>query len=57
VWLYEFEGSNLFCQEGIPVPDYALATSPQDARQRAEEIGLPVVVKAQVLTGGRGLAG
>jgi len=57
VWLYEFEGSNLFRQEGIPVPDYALATSPQDARQRAEEIGLPVVVKAQVLTGGRGLAG
>jgi len=57
VWLYEFEGSDLFRREGIPVPDYALATSPQEARQKAEEMGLPVVVKAQVLTGGRGLAG
>ena len=57
MWLYEFEGSGLFHREGIPVPDYTLATSPQEARQKAEEMGLPVVIKAQVLTGGRGLAG
>ena len=57
MWLYEFESSDLFRREGIPVLDYALATSPQEARQRAEEMGLPVVIKAQVLTGGRGLAG
>ncbi|MFC2063357.1 ATP-grasp domain-containing protein [Chloroflexota bacterium] len=57
VWLYEFEGNDLFRQEGIPTPDYAIAASPQEARQRAEEMGLPVVVKAQVLAGGRGLAG
>ena len=55
--LYEFEGSDLFRREGIPVPDCAVAASPQEARQKAEEIGLPVVIKAQVLVGGRGLAG
>jgi len=55
--LYEFEGSELFRREGIAVPDCAVADSPEEARQKAEEIGLPVVVKAQVLLGGRGLAG
>ena len=55
--LYEFEASNLFRREGILVPEYALMTSPREARQKAEEIGFPVVIKAQVLTGGRGLAG
>ena len=34
--LYEFEGAELFRREGIPVPDYALATSPQEAREKAE---------------------
>jgi succinyl-CoA synthetase beta subunit len=55
--LYEFEGVELFRREGIPVPDYALATSPEDAREKAANIGVPVVLKAQVLTGGRYLAG
>ncbi|MBA7636030.1 Succinate--CoA ligase [GDP-forming] subunit beta [subsurface metagenome] len=55
--LYEFEGIDLFRREGIPVPDYALVTSPQEAREKAQEIGLPVMIKAQVLTGGRWLAG
>ncbi|MCX6013309.1 MAG: succinate--CoA ligase subunit beta [Chloroflexi bacterium] len=55
--LYEFEGSELYRQEGIPVPNYALASSPEEAREKAKEIGLPVVIKAQVLIGGRGLAG
>ena len=55
--LYEFEGNELFRQQGIPVPDYALASSPQEAREKAEPIGLPVVLKAQVLAGGRWLAG
>lgn len=55
--LYEFEGSDLFRREGIPVPNYAVTSSPREARQKAEEIGLPVVIKAQVLVGGRGLAG
>jgi succinyl-CoA synthetase beta subunit len=55
--LYEFEGIELFRREGIPVPDFALASSPREAREKAEAIGLPVVIKAQVLTGGRWLAG
>jgi len=55
--LYEFEGNDLLRREGIPVPDYVLATTPEEAREKAETLGLPVVVKAQVLTGGRWLAG
>jgi len=55
--LYEFEASGLFARKGIPVPRNAVVTSPQEAREKAEEIGLPVMLKAQVLTGGRGLAG
>ena len=55
--LYEFEGSDLFRREGIPYPDYVLAASPKEARDKAQELGLPVVIKAQVLTGGRWLAG
>ncbi len=55
--LYEFEGAELFRREGIPVPESALAASPSEARARATDIGLPVVLKAQVLTGGRWLAG
>ena len=55
--LYEFEGCKLFQSEGIPVPRYAMAANPQEAREKAQEIGLPVVIKAQVLTGGRWLAG
>jgi len=55
--LYEFEASGLFARKGIPVPRNAVVTSPQEAREKAEEIGLPVMLKAQVLTGGRGLVG
>jgi succinyl-CoA synthetase beta subunit len=55
--LYEFEGNDLLRREGIPTLDYALATTPEEAWERSEKLGLPVVVKAQVLTGGRWLAG
>ena len=55
--LYEFEGCKLFQSEGIPVPRFAMAASPREAREKAQEIGLPVVIKAQVLSGGRWLAG
>ena len=55
--LYEFEGSDLFRREGIPVPEYEIADSPGEARRKAAEMGPPVVIKAQALTGGRGLAG
>ena len=55
--LYEYQGKELFRQVGIPVSDGRLATSPEEARAAADELGGQVVVKAQVLTGGRGKAG
>jgi succinyl-CoA synthetase beta subunit len=55
--LYEYQGKELFRRYGIPVSDGRLATSPEEARAAAGELGGPVVVKAQVLTGGRGKAG
>jgi succinyl-CoA synthetase beta subunit len=55
--LYEYQGKELFRRYGIPVSDGRLATSPEEARAAAQELGVQVVVKAQVLTGGRGKAG
>jgi succinyl-CoA synthetase beta subunit len=55
--LYEYQGKELFRRFGIPVSDGRLATTTAEARAAAEELGGPVVVKAQVLTGGRGKAG
>ena len=55
--LYEHQGKELFRRFGIPVSEGRLATTPAEARAAAEELGGPVVVKAQVLTGGRGKAG
>jgi succinyl-CoA synthetase beta subunit len=55
--LYEYQGKQLFARFGIPVSEGRLATSPEEARAAAQEIGGAVVVKAQVLTGGRGKAG
>ncbi len=55
--LYEYQGKELFSRYGIPVSEGRLATSPEAARAAAEELGGQVVVKAQVLTGGRGKAG
>src|SRR3954451_24245654 len=55
--LYEYQGKELFKRFGIPVSEGRVAVTPEEARAAAEEIGGPVVVKAQVLTGGRGKAG
>src|SRR3954464_13701612 len=55
--LLEYQGKQLFAQFGIPVSEGRVARTPEQARQAAEELGGPVVVKAQVLTGGRGKAG
>jgi succinyl-CoA synthetase beta subunit len=55
--LYEYQGKQLFAGAGIPVSEGRLATTPDEARAAAEELGGAVVVKAQVLTGGRGKAG
>ena len=55
--LYEYEGADVFENMGIPVPRRGAATSTEDALHIAGEIGYPVLLKAQVLVGGRGLAG
>jgi succinyl-CoA synthetase beta subunit len=55
--LYEYQGKELFRHYRIPVSEGRLATTPDEARAAAEELGGQVVVKAQVLTGGRGKAG
>nr|BFE88106.1 hypothetical protein GCM10020093_107070 [Planobispora longispora] len=55
--LFEHQAKELFARHGIPVPAGGLAATPQDARRIAAGLGVPVVVKAQVKTGGRGKAG
>ena len=55
--LYEYQGKELFKRFGIPVSEGRLVVSPEEARRAASDLRGPVVVKAQVLTGGRGKAG
>jgi succinyl-CoA synthetase beta subunit len=55
--LNEHEAADILTGFGIPTPGGILAATADEALQAAEKIGFPVVVKAQVLTGGRGLAG
>jgi succinyl-CoA synthetase beta subunit len=56
--LMEYQGKELFRSLGIPTtPRGELATSPSEALTHAASFGVPVMVKAQVLTGGRGKAG
>ncbi len=55
--LHEYQSKRIFGQHGVPVPQGIVAETPQAARMAAGQIGLPVVIKAQVLVGGRGKAG
>ncbi len=55
--LHEYQAKRIFGKYGVPVPEGEVATTPEEARAIAERIGGPVVVKAQVLVGGRGKAG
>jgi succinyl-CoA synthetase beta subunit len=55
--LFEYQGKELFARAGVSVPKGRVATSPAEARTAAEELGVRVVVKAQVQVGGRGKAG
>src|SRR3989442_2414248 len=55
--LLEYQGKQLFRAHGIPVPDGRPAATVEEAVEAADELGYPVVVKAQVLIGGRGKAG
>ncbi len=55
--LFEYQGKELFGQFAIPVSEGVLASTPGEAASAAEKLGGRVVLKAQVLTGGRGKAG
>ena len=55
--IHEYQARELFDQYGIPVSDAVDAETAEQARNGARKIGFPVVVKAQVLVGGRGKAG
>jgi len=55
--IHEFQAKEMFAACGIPVPRERVAATPAEAATAAREIGLPVVIKAQVLVGGRGKAG
>jgi len=57
VRFYEYESRKIVEQAGIPVTKYGFATDVQQAKAIAEDIGGPVVIKSQVLTGGRMKAG
>ncbi|MGN6664509.1 MAG: ATP-grasp domain-containing protein, partial [Solirubrobacterales bacterium] len=54
---YEYEARKIVELAGIPVTKYGFCTTAEEARKVAEEIGGPVVIKSQVLTGGRMKAG
>ncbi len=55
--IHEYQAKELFRREGIPVPRGKVVTTPDEAFDVAKEYGMTVVVKAQVLVGGRGKAG
>lgn len=55
--LLEYQGKEFFARVGLPVPLGKVADTPETAQRIANELGFPVVVKAQVAAGGRGKAG
>ena len=55
--LLEYQGKQLFSKHGVPVPEGRHAATAAEAVAAAEELGYPVVIKAQVQIGGRGKAG
>jgi succinyl-CoA synthetase beta subunit len=55
--IHEYQAKEIFARFGIPVPPGTVVRTPAEAESAAARIGKPVVVKAQVLVGGRGKAG
>ncbi len=55
--LHEYQSKRIFAKYGVPIPKGEIATTPQEVRSIARSMGKPVVVKSQVLVGGRGKAG
>ena len=55
--LHEYQSKRIFAEYGVSIPRGDVATSPTEAREVARQLGGPVVIKSQVLVGGRGKAG
>lgn len=55
--LHEYQSKQIFSKYGIPIPKGHVASSADEAREIASELGCRVVIKSQVLVGGRGKAG
>lgn len=55
--LHEYQAKNILNQFGVPIPKGRVANFSTEAKQIADELGGKVVIKAQVLVGGRGKAG
>jgi len=55
--LHEYQSKHIFSKFGIPIPKGRVATTAEEARNIAVEFGGRVVIKSQVLVGGRGKAG
>lgn len=55
--LHEYQSKQIFAKHGIPIPKGRVAATANEAKAIAEELGGRVVIKSQVLVGGRGKAG
>ncbi len=55
--LHEYQSKQIFAKHGIPIPKGRVAATASEARAIADELGGRVVIKSQVLVGGRGKAG
>jgi succinyl-CoA synthetase beta subunit len=55
--LHEYQSKQIFARNGIPIPKGRVTATASEAKQIAEELGGRVVIKSQVLVGGRGKAG
>ena len=55
--LHEYQSKQIFAKYGIPIPQGRVAATADEAKQIAKELGGRVVIKSQVLVGGRGKAG
>jgi len=55
--LHEYQSKQIFAKYGIPIPKGRVAATADEAKQIAKELGSRIVIKSQVLVGGRGKAG
>jgi succinyl-CoA synthetase beta subunit len=55
--LHEYQSKQIFAKYGVPIPKGRIAATAIEAKQIADELGGRVVIKSQVLVGGRGKAG